>query len=154
LLYHRRHVLEGHEQPALVNKNAKELTEEFQRRLARQVNPDAKARERLRDLLFRDAGGIQYDDVEGEFKKLAKQLRWPAAATPKDMRHLFASTMTDAGVPDSYLRYLMGHAPERAALSAYVHLHELERHFTGGLRGDWAPLVDAINARATANLTG
>jgi hypothetical protein len=152
LLFHRRAVGEGRERPPLAGRSADGLTDEYRRRLTKQSHSTARVRQQVRDQVFRDAGGITYDDVEGEFKRLAGRLSWPPAATPKDLRHLFATTMTDAGVTDGYLKYLMGHAPGRGALAAYVHLHDVGAHVSRVLAGPWAGLVRAINdgARATS----
>ena len=83
--------------------------------------------------MLRDAGGLDYDQVQSEFAKLAGMLGWPASATLKDLRHLFASTLNNASVPEGYVRYLMGHAPGKAALVAYTHLDQLRRHYSAAL---------------------
>lgn len=88
--------------------------------------------------------------MQGEFTKVIRGLGWPAAATLKDLRHLFATTLTNAGVAEPYVRYLMGHAPGKAALVAYTHLDQLRRHYTAALEGEWSPLLDAIGRRASA----
>jgi hypothetical protein len=88
-----------------------------------------------------------YDDVEQEFQALARRLRWPRQATLKDLRHLFATTLNNAGVPEAYRRYLLGQSPGRAAVVAYTHLNELGRHYTESVRREWAPLLEGINRR-------
>lgn len=113
----------------------------------------AADRARVRAGVFRDAGGLDYDHVRGEFAKLATGLEWSAAATLKDLRHLFATTLTNAGVPEGYVRYLMGHAPGKAALVAYTHLDQFRRHYSAALEEEWAPLPEAISRRA-AELRG
>lgn len=65
----------------------------------------------------------------------------------KDLRHLFTTTLTNAGVPEDYIRYLMGHTPGKAAVVAHTHLDQLYRHYSAARKQEWAPLLDAINQR-------
>jgi len=104
-------------------------------------------RKRIRDAVLHDAGGLRYDNVEQEFGTLARRLGWPAAASLKDLRHLFATTLGNAAMPEGYRRYLLGHAPGKAAVVAYSHLNELRRHYVEAVRREWTPLLDAINLR-------
>ncbi len=68
----------------------------------------------------------------------------------KDLRHLFATTMNNAGMPESYTRYLLGHAPGRGvALNSYVHLNQLSEHYAEAVRKDWGGLVGAVLERLT-----
>ena len=75
---------------------------------------------------------------------------WPAAATLKDFRHLFCTTLGNAAMPEAYRRYLMGHAPEKAAVVAYSHLNELRRHYAEAVRREWTPLINAVVERLLA----
>jgi hypothetical protein len=152
LLYVRRPVWEGAERPPLLGSALAELVQEYRRRSAAGAG-SAAARLRARDTVLGDAGGLNYDHVEGEFRRLARRLGWPAAATVKDLRHLFATTLNDAGMPEAYRRYLMGQAPGRAAVVSYTHLHELPRLYAEAVHKEWSPLVAAINRRA-AELSG
>jgi hypothetical protein len=120
---------------------------EFRRRCAASRAQDAGGRKRFRDEVLREAGGLRYDHLEQEFGALARRLRWPVGATLKDLRHLFATAMNDAALPEAYRRYLLGHAPARAAVTAYTHLNELARHYTEAVRREWRPLVEAILRR-------
>ena len=108
---------------------------------------EAVVRKRLRDEVLHDAGGLRYDHVEQEFGNLTRSLNWPAAASLKDLRHLFATTLGNTPMPEGYRRYLMGQAPGKAAIVAYSHLNELRRHYTDAVRREWAPLLGAINLR-------
>jgi len=90
---------------------------------------------------------LDYDHVQGEFAKLAKGLGWPVSATLKDLRHLFATMLNNAGMPESYRRYLMGHSPGKAAILAYTHLDQLRRHYSAAIRQEWPGLITAINER-------
>ena len=87
---------------------------------------------------------MNYDHIQGEFQSLARRLQWPPQATLKDLRHLFATTLNNAALPESYRRYLMGQSPGKAALVAYTHLNELRQHFTEAAGRAWRPLLTAI----------
>jgi hypothetical protein len=141
-------VAEGREAPPLLGAGLPALESEYRRRLAAARSIDAAGRARARAAVVRDAGGIGYDHVEGEFAGLARRLGWPAAATLKDFRHHYATGLENAGVPEHSRRYLMGHAPGRAVLASYTHLNRLEAHYATLLGGEWALLVEALEARA------
>ena len=148
LLLERRAVAEGRETAPLHAVPLSELIREYRARCDRENAKTAADRARVRVRVLRDAGGADYDHVQTEFTKLTKGLGWPAPATLKDLRHLFATTLNNAGVPEGYVRYLMGHAPGKAAVVAYTHLDQLRRHYSAALEQEWAPLLDAINRRA------
>jgi hypothetical protein len=150
LLLDRRAVLEGHEAAPLRGLPLPDLIAEYRRRCAQAGAQGAAGRRAVRVGLLRDAGGLNYDDVEGEFRRLAARLGWPRAATLKGFRHLFATGMNDAGMPDAHRRYLLGHSPGRAAVAAYTHLSGVREIYAGVLRGAWAPLAEAVRARAAA----
>jgi hypothetical protein len=147
LLYQRRSVLQGSEKAPWRGASLAELVAEFRKRCGAAGSPHAAERVRLRDALLHEAGGIRYDHVEQEFHSLTRDLKWPPQATLKDFRHLFATTMASAALPEAYRRYLMGHAPERAAITAYTHLAELRRHYTEAVRREWTPLIETIQER-------
>lgn len=147
LLYQRRHVSEGRQRAPWGNVSLAELTAEFGKRCATARARTAFHRQQIRDALLRDAGGLTYDQVEREFGALARRLNWPSAATLKDLRHLFATTLGNTAMPEAYRRYLMGHAPGKAAVMAYTHLNRLREHYRQAVGGEWAPLVDAIRER-------
>jgi hypothetical protein len=153
LLYERRAVASGDEQAAWRGASLAELVGEFRRRCGQGGSTaTAAALAEARDRLLREAGGICYDHVEGEFTSLARKLGWARQATLKDFRHLFCTMTAGAAMPEAHRRYLMGHAPERAAISAYTHLHDLPRHYTEAVRREWRPLLDAVLARSEAIL--
>ncbi|QDU21813.1 site-specific integrase [Urbifossiella limnaea] len=148
LLLERRRVVHGVVDAPLYRAPLPELIAEYRRRCEKLNEQSAAERARTRDRLLRDAGGIGYDDVRGEFAGLATRLGWPRAATVKDLRHLFATTMNNAAVPESYTRYLMGHAPGRGvALNSYLHLNNLAGHYTEAVRKEWGGLVEAVLGR-------
>jgi hypothetical protein len=150
LLYERRPAAEGREKAALRGASLADLVEEFRGRCAAGQAPNAAGRLRLRDVLLKEAGGVGYDRIQQEFGGLARKLGWPAAATLKDFRHLFCTTLGNAAMPEAYRRYLMGHSPEKAAVAAYTHLNELRRHYGEAVRREWAPLVAVILERLQA----
>ena len=90
---------------------------------------------------------MTYDDVQGEFEGLARRLGWSKEATLKDFRHLFCTTLENAAMPEAYRRYLMGHAPGKAAIMAYTHLNQLRQRYAEAIQREWQPLVEAINQR-------
>ena len=97
---------------------------------------------------MREAGALTYDDIDKPFRRIARALKWPKESTLKDFRHLFCTTMENAGMPEFYRRYLMGHSPGRSAITNYTHLNELHEQYTGAVQRKWRELIDALWARA------
>jgi hypothetical protein len=147
LLYERRGVADGREHAPLRQAPLADAVAEHQRRCTAGGSVSTADRWSLRNAVLREAGALTYDHIQGEFAALAHRLRWPKEATLKDLRHLFATTMNNAAMPESFRRYLMGQAPGRAAIVAYTHLHELKRHYAEALHKEWPDLVAAINCR-------
>ena len=148
LLYLRRGVVEQSEpMPPLLGDSPTALATELERRCVRLGRYDQATRQRVRDQVLKDAGGITYDRIEGEFRRLAKKLEWPKAATLKDLRHLFATTMSNAGMPEPARQYLMGHAPSSGSISAYTHLNRLHEQYLRAVETEWAPLLEALRRR-------
>jgi hypothetical protein len=147
LLYLRRRVLEGKDPAPMRGRSLAELTAEFQCRAAG-PSGGAAGRLRLRDAVLCEAGGVSYDQVQGEFEGMARRLTWPGRATLKDFRHLFCTALGNAAMPEGYRRYLMGHAPGKAAVVAYTHLHQLRDQYARAVAQEWAPLVEAVTRRA------
>jgi hypothetical protein len=147
LLYLRRAVEELREKAPLLERSLEEITAEYRRRCAAGKTADAATRQRLRAAVISQAGGLRYDDIEREFQVLARRLNWPSQATLKDLRHLFATTMNNASLPEAYRRYLMGQSPGKAAIGAYTHLNELRRHYAEAVRREWQPLLDKVSER-------
>ena len=148
LLLLRRPVLAGTVRPPLVRASRDELYAEFERRCRHQKASSAQARRAIRDRLLHDAGALKYDDIEAEFGRIAHSLNWPRAATIKDLRHLFATSLENAGMPEFYRRYLMGHSPGKTAVASYTHLDQLRTRYLEALRHQMQPLVDAISSRS------
>jgi hypothetical protein len=148
-VYERRSVVEGNERAPLRSASVAEIVAEFRSRCGSAGEPDAVTRAKLRDQVLRDAGGLNYDQVESEFSALAKRLGWPRQATLKDLRHLFATTINNAAMPEPYRRFLMGQSPGKAAIVAYTHLNELRRHYTEAVQREWPLIVAAILKQVT-----
>jgi integrase len=148
LLFSRRRAIEGRERPPLLGASLDQLAQEFEDRCSREKTLSAALRVRVRDSVLRDAGALDYDHVEHEFRNIARRLGWPQAATLKDFRHLFASAMENAGMPIFYRKYLMGQAPGREAIVAYTHLDELKQRYEEAVQRVLQPLVEAVERRA------
>lgn len=149
-MFLRRAVEESREQPPLLGAGLVEATKEYRRRCAESKTGGAVERGRLRNAVLRDTGAIGYDQIEQEFRTLAKRLAWPPAATLKDFRHLFATTLGNTAMPEVYRKFLMGHHPGNAAILAYTHLNRIREHYTQAVMGEWASLLEAIRLRLAA----
>ncbi|CAN5346366.1 hypothetical protein BH11PLA2_BH11PLA2_52350 [soil metagenome] len=146
LLFPRRAGAEGKEQPPLLNHSLSELQMVYRDQIHGQsISHDD--RKKLRNQLFADAGGVDYDEIETAFHRIHKKLGWPAAATLKDFRHLFATTLANAGMPEGYRKYLLGHAPGRDAAVAYTHLNKLREHYERIVTSEFAEVLDVIRNR-------
>jgi integrase len=147
LLLARRDAGVSNKRTPLFGASLASLAAEFKRRCAA-GQPTACRRQEIRDAILKEAGGLSYDTIEAEFKKLARQLGWPRAATLKDLRHLFSTCLENSGVAEFYRRYLMGHSCGKTPIATYTHLNQLQSQFHKALDQDLAPLVDAIDRRA------
>jgi hypothetical protein len=148
LLFVRRDAtMRGTDLP-LFGVSLESLIVEYRQRCAADGIEAAAGRERLRDKLLAAAGGLNYDHIEGEFQAVARRLNWPRAATLKDFRHLFCTSLENAGVAESYRRYFMGQSTGKAPIVSYTHLNQLEPQFQKAVDQDLAPLVRAIERRA------
>ena len=146
-LYHQRGVGEKSRRAPLANATLAELVIDFQARLRQLRQPGAAQITKLRTEVMAAAGAVNYDTIDGEYRSLASQLGWPRNATLKDFRHLFATLLENAGVPESYRRYFMGHAPGSAAIVTYTHLDEVREHYERAAATKLRPLFDAIERR-------
>ena len=104
LLYERRAVVESRDKIRIRGAALPDMVAEYRLRCDAVRGLGAAQREHLRDAVLHDAGGLSYDHIENEFAILAQQLQWPAQATLKDLRHLFATTMNNASMPEAYRR--------------------------------------------------
>lgn len=106
-----------------------------------------QARRESRDQLLRDSGGLNYDQIDSEFRLISKGLGWKAAATLKGFRHLFATSLENSGCPESYRRYFLGHSQGRAASVNYTHLDQLQRHFERFVVEEFTDIIAAFRVR-------
>lgn len=151
LLYVSRQVDGQNVQPPLLGRSLAELVDEYRGRSGAQDSMNATVRRKVRDTLLKEAGQLKYDYVECEFQKLSRFLEWPTTATLKDLRHLFATCLENAGVPEFYRRYFMGQSFGRAAIVSYTHItaDQVKKHYEQVLASELAPLVEAIERRST-----
>ena len=149
LVFVRRSVAEGKERPPLLGAALEALAYEYQQRLRSHNRSDMLARIRIRDDVIRDAGGLSYDLINGEFHRIARRLKWPACATLKDFRHLFATALVSAAVPEPMRRYLMGHTPGRDAIVAYTHLDRLTDHYRRAVEQEYGSLLAILRSRVS-----
>ena len=149
LLLERRTVHDQQETALLRGRSLAELIAEYRRRCTSAGAPSSSQRRQIRDQILRDAGGLRYDHIEDEFHSVSQRLKWPATATLKDLRHLFATTMNNAGLPDPYRRYLLGQAPARAAVTAYTHLDDLKRQYQSALHREFQPILEVLSRRCS-----
>lgn len=133
---------------AIANASYQDLALALQGRRSQTKDLSARQERRLRDGLLKEAGQLTYDHVHGEFDQLAAKLGWPPKATLKDFRHLFSTSLENAGVPESYRKFFMGHSPGRQAIVTYTHLNKLRQHFEAALDAELRPLSDAVTQRA------
>jgi len=148
LLFQRRGVLEGREKVPLRHVSLQRLAQEFETRCSKVSSLGAAKKLQIRDAVLKDAGGLNYDHIEAEFKKVARTLNWQPGSTVKDCRHLFSTLLENAGIPEYYRRYLMGQAPGKAAIVNYTHLNKVKEHFERAVRREFGPITTAIERRS------
>lgn len=149
LLFVKRRVAEGRISVPLLGQSLAALVDEYRCRCTAANSLSAAKKRQLRNRLMKEAGQLNYDHVEGEFRKLTRQLKWPANATLKDLRHLFATCLENAGVPEFYRRYFMGQSFGKAPIVTYTHLtgDKLREHFKKAIDTEMRPIQDAIISR-------
>ncbi len=149
-LVYKNDLVEKVHKPSEARLSLEALIAEYRRRCASANTGTVAQRLKIRDQLMKQAHQLNYDRIEGEFRKLARQLGWSASATLKDLRHLFSTCLENAGVPEFYRRYFMGHALGKAPIVAYTHITEekIQEHYRRALESELAPIVAAIKERA------
>ena len=147
LLFPRRAVWEGKDIPPLGKCSFPELIAEYQVRIRKNGKGETSSRNQSQRQIVQDAGGMNYDHVQGEFLRLTKQLNWPKKATLKDFRHLFSTSLENAGVPLFYRRYLMGQSPGKSAIVTYTHINELRQQYQMAVERSLGPLYEAAVKR-------
>jgi hypothetical protein len=147
LIFTRRSIDKRCPSMPLFGASLEVLAEEYRRRCRAAGTSSAVERQQIREQLLRDAGGLNYDQIEHEFRSIAVSLKWPKAATLKDFRHLFSTCLENAGVPEFYRRYFMGQSPGRTPIVTYTHLNELQQQFAKAAQCGLAPLTAAVADR-------
>jgi integrase len=125
-----------------------ECIDEFRRCCRGLGATTALQRQTAREQILSKAGALNYDQIEHEFKNIASSLQWPKSATMKDFRHLFSTSLENAGVPVFYRRYLMGQSPGNSPIVTYTHLNELDQQYGRALQSQLKPIIDAITQRS------
>lgn len=150
LVYGSRRVAEGRKSLPAVGLHLRKLAAEYERRCQKHGANSASDRRRIRNSLMKDAGQLNYDHIEAEFGKLARRLNWPASATLKDLRHLFSTSLENAGVPVFFRRYFMGQSPGKSPIVSYTHLtlEKVTEQYNKALSSELAVIEQAIEKRA------
>jgi integrase len=149
LTYVRRTVATGAERPPLAGASLAEVIATYAQRRQRAGHLEPCDAERLRDAVLRDAGATNYDAIQREFRRIARVLGWPAAATLKGFRHLFSTALANGGIPAHERQYLMGHAPRREAIVAYTHLDKLIEHYRRAVEAEPGAPLAALRRRVS-----
>jgi integrase len=147
LFFRRRGVAADRDDVPLRDASLEQLEQEYEKRCGKTRVLDSARKVKVRGDILKDAGGLHYDHIQREFKKVTRQLGWAKAATVKDFRHLFCTLLENAGIPEYYRRYLMGHAPGKSAVVNYTHLNKVKQQFERAVGAEFGPLVEAIERR-------
>ncbi|QDT87388.1 tyrosine-type recombinase/integrase [Gimesia chilikensis] len=149
LLLRRRSVWNGSVQPQLAGCSLEQLQVKYTQNCQKAKSPSADQRIKIRDQILQSAGGLKYDQIQNEFHQLAAKLSWPAKATLKDFRHLFSTALMNAGVPEYYRKYLMGHAVGRGAITNYTHLDQLREQYQAAVDREFQPVLEVVSKRVS-----
>lgn len=144
LVFNRRGIAKGKLNLPLVGYSLQDLTTAYRYRVRQLKIADAAGREKVLDAVLKDAGGLTYKRIEGEFKRVAKKLGWPEQATMKDFRHLFNTTMANAGLSLEERAYLMGQAPTKHINLAYLHYNALVEKYKAAANEHYAGVLDML----------
>ena len=149
LLFVRRAVASGRDSAPLFGWSLDRLIREFDRRREQAGTRSAVAIRKIRGGVIRDAGGLTYDLIDSEFRRVARKLAWPARATLKDLRHNFATSLANGGMPEHERRYLMGHTPGRDAIVTYTHVNRLAEHYRRAVEQEYGSLLAILRSRVS-----
>lgn len=144
LVFNRRGISKKKLNLPLVGYSLQDLTAAYRYRIRQLETADAAGREKVLDAVANDAGGLTYKRIEGEFKRIAKSLGWPEEATMKDFRHLFNTTMANAGLSLEERAYLMGQAPTKHVNTVYLHHNALVEKFKAAANEHYAGVLDML----------
>lgn len=120
-----RKVVAGKAVPPLVAHSVLELEQEVQRRIASaQSGQEAMLSRAAAAPIARsawvDAGAIKETKIRAEFIKVTRKIGLAHLTCPKDLRHLFATSLQAAGVDPMIRRDVMGHTTLQMT-SHYTH---------------------------------
>lgn len=147
LLFVRRPVTAGRLATPPFAASLDAIVHEFRSRCTSKGTCDVRTKLLIRDQVLREAGALTYDEIQHEFSRIARKLAWPSSATLRGFRHLFATSMANAGMPEPYRRYLMGHAPGRDAIVRYTHLDKLREQYEAAINKEWPALLELLDRR-------
>lgn len=147
LLMQRRAVAGGRETDRPEGLTRAGLIDDYRHRLSEEKKDTARARDRVLKGVIRDAGGVSYKQVYTEFDKVRGKLGWPKRATLRGLRHLFATFTHDAGMPEAYRKFLMGHNPGGDAIVGYTHLAKVREHYDRAVSREFAAVLEALEER-------
>lgn len=109
----RRRFAEGPEVPSLAGRSIVDLEEEVRRRVRSAEEQSAVLTRaqvaRIGRSVWRDAGAVKETTVRVEFMSVTKRIGMEYLTCPKDLRHLFATSLQAAGVDPLIRRDIMGH---------------------------------------------
>jgi len=109
-----------------------------------------ETRIKIRDEMMREAGALTPRAIESQFRQVHKLLGWPPEATLHKYRHLFQSTMHNAGVPEKDCQLLLGHARGNSVTNCYTHVsrQDLRTHYENAIAKRWSLLLATVEKRA------
>jgi len=65
----------------------------------------------------------------------------------KDLRHLFLTTLSNAGLSEPYRQYLAGQAMSNAPVMSYTHLDQVREQYIKAIDAQWPALITALERR-------
>ena len=147
LVFHNRRFMQDAELQS--GKDDTSVVDDFRQQLTKIKSPTKLERVKLRDQVMRSHGWLSYDHIKREFGKLADKLGWSNRGSVKSLRHLFCTCLENAGVPEFFKKYMMGHSFGRAAIVNYTHITEeqVKRHYQRMIDQELSDVMDAIELR-------
>jgi integrase len=140
----RRRFAGGATLPLLAGRTMVELEQEVAMRIQAAQNSHETPLTRLEMArigrsVWRDAGAVKETTIRNEFMRVTKRMGFEHLTCPKDLRHLFATSLQAAGVDPMVRRDVMGHTTLEMT-SHYTHTQNATRHREvarlAGVRGD------------------
>ncbi|MFH1418874.1 MAG: tyrosine-type recombinase/integrase [Planctomycetota bacterium] len=127
----RRRFVSSRSCPLLEKNSMAELEQDVQDRIERQqLLKDAPLTRletaRIARSVWRDAGAVKETDIRTEFIRVTTRIGLGHLTCPKDLRHLFATSLQAAGVDPMIRRDIMGHTTLEMT-SHYTHTRGITR---------------------------